>query len=292
MPAAARRKPRARRSAPPPPAWRHRLPVLEQRHWDLIGLGLVALAVFLAFLVYLGWEGGQAGTALVDGLRDLVGEVHYLVPVALLAAGAILVMRPVLPAVRPFRAAALCLFAAGCLGLAAGTAGLGGAATAREDRGGLVGEGLYDAISTLLGSVGAHIIAIFLSVAGVLLLTGASIAGVLKATSDSVTSTGRRVRERAEPVKTAVTRIRTAREELAALEESGELASVTRGESTTVVDKRDFWSGADRFPDLYGTGSPEDPVPPEPAEPADDPRRAESPRSRGSPRIPRPTSPA
>ena len=134
MPAAARRKPRARRSAPPPPAWRDRLPALEQRHWDLIGLGLVALAVFLAFLVYLGWEGGQAGTALVDGLRDLIGKMHYLVPVALLGAGAILVMRPVLPAVRPFRAAALCLFAAGCLGLAAGTAGLGGAATAPRRR--------------------------------------------------------------------------------------------------------------------------------------------------------------
>jgi S-DNA-T family DNA segregation ATPase FtsK/SpoIIIE len=288
MPAAARRKPRARRSAPPQPAWRGRLPVLEQRHWDLIGLGLVALAVFLAFLVYLGWEGGQAGTALVEGLRDLIGAVHYLVPVALLAAGAILVMRPVLPAVRPFRAAAGCLFAAGCLGLAAGTAGLGGGATAREDRGGLVGEGMYDAISTLLGSVGAHIIAIFLAVAGVLLLTGASIAGVLKATSDSVTSTGRRVRERAEPVKTAVTRIRTAREELAALEETGELASVTRSEPT-VADRREFWSGAERFPDLYdGTEAPGDSVPPDgteppggsvPPEPDEAPRLAEDPET-------------
>jgi DNA segregation ATPase FtsK/SpoIIIE, S-DNA-T family len=270
MPAAARRKPRARRSAPPPPAWRSRLPVLEQRHWDLIGLGLVSLAVFLAFLVYLGWEGGQGGTALVEGLRDLIGAVHYLVPVALLAAGAILVMRPVLPAVRPFRAAAGCLFAAGCLGLAAGTAGLGGDAATREDRGGLVGDGLYDVISTLLGSVGAHIIAIFLAVAGVLLLTGASIASVLKATSDSVTSTGRRVRDRAEPVKTAVTRIRTAREELAALEESGELTSVTRSEPT-VADRREFWSGAERFPDLYdGTEVPGTSVPPETTNTSDD----------------------
>src|SRR5215207_5973310 len=103
MPPNARRKPRARRPAPQP-AWRGRVPVLEQRHWDLIGLALIALAIFLAFLVYLGWDGGEAGGWLVDGLRRLVGGVHYVVPVALLGAGAVLVLRPVLPAVRPFRA--------------------------------------------------------------------------------------------------------------------------------------------------------------------------------------------
>ena len=121
---AARRKPRARRSAPPS-AWRGRMPAFEQRHWDLIGLALVAVSIFLSFLIYLGWDGGRGGDRLVDGLRDLVGDVHYVVPVALLAAGGVLVMRPVLSAVRPFRAAAACLFVAGCLGLEAGTLGFG-----------------------------------------------------------------------------------------------------------------------------------------------------------------------
>ncbi len=137
---AARRKPRARRSAPPS-AWRVRLPALEQRHWDLIGLGLVAIGIFLVFLVYLGWDGGQAGSGLVDGLAKLVGELHYLVPVALLAAGALVFMRDALPAVRPFRAAALCLGAAGCLALAAGTLGLGAGGDRVEDNGGYVGAG-------------------------------------------------------------------------------------------------------------------------------------------------------
>src|SRR5829696_2441155 len=204
MPPPARRKPRARRSAPQP-AWRPRVPVLEQRHWDLIGLALVALAIFLAFLVYLGWDGGEAGDWLVDRLRRLVGAVHYVVPVGLLAAGAVLVLRPVLPAVRPFRAAAACLLVAGCLGLAAGTLGLGGGATV-EENGGLAGERLYDATSALLGDVGSHIIAVFLLIAGVLLLTGASVASVVKATGDSVTTTGRMLREGAEPVRTAVAR--------------------------------------------------------------------------------------
>src|ERR687890_182054 len=77
------RKParRARRSAP-----RLRLPALEQRQLDLIGLGLVALGLFFAFLVYFGWDGGRAGSRGVEGLRWLLGAGHYLVPVALMGA--------------------------------------------------------------------------------------------------------------------------------------------------------------------------------------------------------------
>ena len=87
-----RTKARARRSAP-----QLQLPKLEQRHYDVIGLGLVATAIFFAFVVYLDWDGGQAGDAAVDGLRVLIGAVHYLIPIGLMAAGAILVLRPVLP---------------------------------------------------------------------------------------------------------------------------------------------------------------------------------------------------
>src|SRR4029078_460074 len=88
------------------------LPQLEQRQLDLIGLGLVALGLFFAFLVYFGWDGGRAGSHAVDGLKWLLGAAHSLVPCALVAAGAILMLRPVLPAVRPFRAGAICLFGA------------------------------------------------------------------------------------------------------------------------------------------------------------------------------------
>ena len=101
---------RARRSPVP---WPPRLPVFEQRHLDLIGLGLVAAGVFLAFPLYLRWEGGEAGQAIVDGLTWGIGRVAWATPVALVAAGALLVMRPALPAgVRPFRAGALCLLGA------------------------------------------------------------------------------------------------------------------------------------------------------------------------------------
>src|SRR5690349_17941821 len=102
-------KARARRSPLP---WPPRMPILEQRHLDLIGLGLVAAGIFLAFPLYMGWDGGEAGQRIVDGLTWAVGRVAWATPVALVAAGALLVMRPVLPAgVRPFRAGALCLLA-------------------------------------------------------------------------------------------------------------------------------------------------------------------------------------
>src|SRR4051795_7416661 len=90
----ARTRKRARRSSA-------RLPVLEQRHLDLIGLALVALSVFLAFVLYGGWQGGRAGEALLDGLGWLVGRIRFLAPPAFMATGAVLVLRPVLPAVRP-----------------------------------------------------------------------------------------------------------------------------------------------------------------------------------------------
>ena len=107
-----------------------------------IGLGLVAVGVFLAFPLYLGWEGGEAGQAIVDGLTWAVGRVAWATPVALVAAGALLVMRPALPAgVRPFRAGALCLLGAACLGLAVGTLGFGpGDGAPVAERGGHLGQ--------------------------------------------------------------------------------------------------------------------------------------------------------
>jgi S-DNA-T family DNA segregation ATPase FtsK/SpoIIIE len=281
----ARPKPRARRPAPPPRR-RARIPALEQRHFDLIGLALVAVGIFLTFLIYLGWDGGAGGEALVDGFRRLVGAVHYVAPVALLAAGAVLVLRPVLPAMRPFRAAAVCLLLAGCLGLAAGTFGLGRGAETTE-RGGAVGDGLFEVTSTLVGHVGSHIAAVFLFLAGVLLLTGASVASVLKATGDSVTTTGRRLRQGAEPVRTAVARRRSPPEELAALEATN-VAALTR------TARHEFWSGSERFPDIYAPAEEEEPelveAAPEPQTPAaadpppeadgnEEPRLAEDPET-------------
>ncbi|MEA2280137.1 MAG: segregation ATPase FtsK/SpoIIIE, family [Solirubrobacteraceae bacterium] len=300
--APARRRPaRASSAKRRPAAKKSRRPHLDDRQLDLLGLGLVAAAVFFAFLIWLGWDGGRIGGWAVEGLRWLVGDVHYAVPVALMAAGAIVVLREFLPAVRPFRAGALCLFAGLTLALAAGTLGLGPSGARHgywdpawaKERGGMVGEGLFWICSTLLGSVGAHIVALFLLLAGILLLTGASIAGVVKATSDSVSTTTRALRDSHAEMRAAVTRTRRrpAREELADLE-VGE-PRVTRSSTAAAPldevrwdaddDPGEFIPGVDAaVDDDAPTGEIEAavlPHEPEPEEPAEEPRLAEDPET-------------
>jgi S-DNA-T family DNA segregation ATPase FtsK/SpoIIIE len=306
-PARRRKKPSARR--PAPAAARPRLPQLDQRQLDILGLALVAASVFFAFLIYLGWDGGRAGGWAVGGLRWLVGGVHYAVPVALMAAGALVVLRPVLPAVRPFRSGALCLFAGLTLALTAGTLGLGpgGARHGWWDtawmrpRGGMIGEALAWGTSTLLGGVGSHIVALFLLLAGVLLITGASVAGVLKATGDSVTTTTRALRDSSADVRAAVSRRRPPRDELRALEVGEPRVTRSTPEADTVAWEGDgpgefapgeapaapgeapspekgdesFWSGEERYPDLYGADAPVEPEPEPAAEPEPEPEPAQ-----------------
>jgi S-DNA-T family DNA segregation ATPase FtsK/SpoIIIE len=278
------RKPSRARARRPAAHWRPRLPALDQRHVDLLGLGLVAVAAFLAFPLYLGWDGGAAGEAVVDALRLGFGAVAYAVPPAVAAIGAVLVLRPVLPAVRPFRAGGLCLLAASTLALAAGTLGLGPGdpagptpawdADALRERGGALGELLLWGSSRLFSEVGAHILAVFLFLAGVLLLTGASVAGVVRATSSGVADTTRALRRTAGREGAAVSPPEPEEEPVVV-----RAASAAPGGGTL--------DGALRFPDLFGSsafevaaaapprapepGPEPDPEPPAPEAPGEQP---------------------
>jgi S-DNA-T family DNA segregation ATPase FtsK/SpoIIIE len=191
----------ARRSAPEfkLPA----LPTLEPHHIDLIGLGLVALAAFFAPVFYLGWDGGKVGEALANAFVFLLGGVAYLMPIAFFTAGALIVFRPLLPTLKPFRAGAICLALALLLGLAGTLFGIG-PGTPRHGffhpdyfrhHGGVAGEALYYVTSTLFSRFGSYLIFVFLLVAGVVLLTGASIAGIIAATREGLNETRRRVSE-------------------------------------------------------------------------------------------------
>ena len=71
---ATRRKPpaRKRKTARRPArkaslADRMRMPVLDQHHLELIGLGLVAAGIFFSFVFYFDWDGGKVGEAIADG---------------------------------------------------------------------------------------------------------------------------------------------------------------------------------------------------------------------------------
>src|SRR4029453_19064922 len=105
----------------------------------------------------------------------------------------------------------LCLAGALTLGLAAGSLGLGPGDTPREGfldadylrhHGGLVGESLFWTSAKLFSEAGSHILFVFLLLAGVLLITGASIAGVVQATRDAATTTSQRVRRTPRPAAT------------------------------------------------------------------------------------------
>jgi S-DNA-T family DNA segregation ATPase FtsK/SpoIIIE len=250
-----------------------RVPLLAQRHLDLIGLGLVALGVFLVFPIYLDWDGGAAGHAATRGIAYLVGQVGYAVPAAIVCGGVILVLRPVLPAVRPFRAGAICLFAALTLALAAGTFGLGPPgqrfgywnAPFFEARGGIAGDALLYVTATAFSTIGAHILAVFLFIAGVLLLTGATISGVLRATGSSLADTTR-VLSRAMPARP----VRAPREPRPVPEAAPEPAPRAGREPVRPPEPRDSevivrathveapsLDGATRYPDLFGEDVPE-----------------------------------
>ena len=256
----AARKPAPRRTAPVP--LRHRLPVFEQRHYDVLGLGLFAVAVFLAFPMYFGWDAGAGGAALIDALTWIAGRVAYTAPVAIGAVGIVLVLRPVLPAVRPLRAGALCLLLAACLGFAAGTLGLG-PEIARHGgwepayfsaRGGALGDALFVVSSNVIGAVGTHILTVFLFLAGVVLLTGASIAGVVRATGTSVADTTRSLRTSAGRLADG------APAALKPPEPAGEDVVISTGDRPASLD------GAARYPDLFA-GPADDATPPEPPTP-------------------------
>ncbi len=186
-----------------------RLPVLDQRQRDVLGLALVAAGVFMGFVLYGDWNGGRAGHGLAVGLGWMLGRARVLAPVALVVGGGALLLRPVLPALRPLRTGALCVFAAVTLALAAGMFGLSerrrpmpGAQWSSahlQSHGGVLGEALYQLTHRLVQDVGVDILVIFLLLTGVILLTGASIASVIRATGSGVVDTTRmmrRLRER------------------------------------------------------------------------------------------------
>ncbi|MBV9606761.1 MAG: DNA translocase FtsK [Solirubrobacterales bacterium] len=192
-----------------------RAPQLESHHVDIVGLGLIALGVLLGGVAYAGWDGGTLGNGAVTGLRFLLGALGYVVPAALVLGGALLLARELRPPVRPLRTGLLCLTASITLSLAAGTLGVGPGqlhgpdfwhAAAFENRGGVVGQAELWVTSHLISTLGADIFAVFLFVAGLILVTGAGVAGVVRATREGVAGTTRVIRRSTGEMTASVTR--------------------------------------------------------------------------------------
>jgi S-DNA-T family DNA segregation ATPase FtsK/SpoIIIE len=184
-----------------------RLPELDQRQRDVIGLALVAVGVFMAFVLWGGWNGGRAGHGLAVALGWTVGRARGFAPIVLVGGGGALLLRPVWPALRPLRTGAICLSASIVLALAAGTLGVSSgpeksgvgqagswSSAFLQAHGGVAGEALYQASHRLVQSLGVDILVVFLFLIGVTLLTGASLASMIRATGSGVVDTTRMLR--------------------------------------------------------------------------------------------------
>ena len=134
---------------------------LEQRHYDVLGLGLVAFGVFLGVIFYTAADGGRGGHGVSTGprlaaRRDPLRRARW----PCVAIGGLFVLRPVLPSVKPFRTGTILLFCALTLALAANTLGVAPAGTRNgfwqpsffETHGGIVGEAELWAASHLIGT--------------------------------------------------------------------------------------------------------------------------------------------
>ncbi|MFZ0090741.1 MAG: DNA translocase FtsK [Solirubrobacteraceae bacterium] len=210
-----RSTPKPRR--PPPPrrarrsllAHRPSLPAaaLEPHQIDIVALALIAVGIFLGGVAYGHWAGGTLGGGSVRAVRFVFGAVGYAVPVALVVGGGLILMRDLRPPARPLRTGTVCLVAALTLGLAAGTLGIGPGPAPRdhfwqahvlERRGGVIGQAEFWVSSHLLSVLGADILAVFLLIAGLILVSGATLASVLRLTGAGVAGTGRAVRRSGE----------------------------------------------------------------------------------------------
>ena len=161
--------------------------VKNQQHPELIGLGLVALGLFLASILYLGWSGGMVGGWIADGFEAAIGAAAYVAPVALVAVGALMVARSALVDVSPFRT-----------GLAVTSFGL--LAALGSGHGGAIGRGLQGIFGMLVGATGTTIIGVLALVIGALLLSGASAGALVRRSGHAVRRAHTRAR-RARPLE-------------------------------------------------------------------------------------------
>src|SRR3954467_14797825 len=157
------------------------------QHPELVGLGLLALGVFLGFVVWAGWNGGYVGQWIGEGLDALIGSATLGLPAALAIVGALMVARSDLVDVRPFRTGMVVL----AFGL---MISLG------KDQGGYLGTVLGGGLALAIGSTGVAIAGILTLLAGALLVTGASGGAIVRTPARAVPRAAqRRLPRRPEP---------------------------------------------------------------------------------------------
>ena len=156
------------------------------QHPELIGLGLVALGIFLAAVLWAGWNGGYVGGWISDGLDELIGSAAFGLPAALAIVGSLMVARSDLVDVRPFRTGLIVI-------------SLGLMLTLGRDQGGYLGTVLGGGLGLALGGTGVAIVGVLALLAGALLVTGASAGAIVRRSGRVVHQAARRSFQRQAP---------------------------------------------------------------------------------------------
>ena len=138
---------------------------------------MVAVGLFLATVLWLGWDGGPIGSKVADGLHSAFGVAAYLIPLLLMGIGALMLIRSKIVDLKPFRT-----------GLAVGAFGL--MIALGRDEGGQIGGGLAGGLAHVVGDTGALIVGVALFIAGTLLFTGASAGSVLRGSGHAMQRAG------------------------------------------------------------------------------------------------------
>jgi len=182
---ARRRAGAAPRSAPRTARPTARQPQKTSTHHrrELAAIACVALAVFLAAVLYLGLDGGSLGHWLGDSARWLVGLLAFVSPLLLCLVAFVLVARDDRRPRRGITWGVAFMAVAFVLAAAADAFGLfGGERPVRLFRdaymsahGGFVGESLWAGLHGVIGDIGVDVLVVALFVAGLLLLTGSSL---------------------------------------------------------------------------------------------------------------------
>jgi DNA segregation ATPase FtsK/SpoIIIE, S-DNA-T family len=284
--AASRTRPRSTvatsKPKPKAPASRHRR--------ELGAIACLAVAVFLAFVLYLGWDGGSLGRWLGDVARWLLGMLAFALPLLLGFTAYLLVVREER---RPRRGMTWgIVFIVAGVALAAAADAFGIFFGERPDalfrdaymsaHGGLLGEAEWALLSPFIGRVGVDVLVVALVVAGILLVTGSSLRQWATHSTQGVAKAGRAARSQAEALgarrrETTDTRVVEPFESQTI--DAGDLMRTSIRPATT--PELDFSrpvpaagphliDGASEAPEIFGEPAPPDEPAPEPIVAAED----------------------
>ena len=256
------------------PAGRRRKARSDARRREIAALACIALAVFLVFVLYLGWHGGMLGRYLVEGLRLLAGLLAFLAPLVLIYVAVLLAVKRERRPSGEITAGVIVLCLAFALAAAADTFGLfGGSRPAQtfvasylKGHGGAMGETLWIGLHPVIGAVGIAVLVVVAMVAGLLLVSGSSLglwAGRSRRGVVAATEAARRSAQRS--AETLGARRAAAHEfrERAARDDTVAMQGSRNGGSRTV----ELIDGARDLPDVYGPAAVAGPIVAQPVVP-------------------------